>query len=136
MKKKADADVVGLFHSFQRDVLDNKPSFSQMYDDVRMMQFKVRPVNGDVSELNFDNDSFIEALWSLGKLDQFFHAHVTILSKEEKKVFYKLFDSLYQQYQGVLNGVNLRPDQFDRPETRPETGFEVEIFREKNRMDN
>lgn len=134
MKRKITIDVVDMFQKFQNDVLGNKPDFDQMFSDVQMMQFKVRPVTGDIAGLNFDNYIFIETLWSLGKLDEFFHQHVSDLNKSEKKVFYQLFDGLYQQYQSQLNKVNLKTDLPDTATT--EGAFEVEIFREKRSMDN
>ena len=134
MKRKITIDVVDMFQKFQNDVLEKKPDFEQMFSDVQMMQFKVRPVTGDIAGLNFDNYIFIETLWSLGKLDEFFHQHVTGLNKTEKKVFYQLFDGLYQQYQSQLNKVNLKTDLPDTAKT--EGAFEVEIFREKKSLDN
>ena len=134
MKRKITTDVVDMFQKFQHDVLEKKPAFDQMFSDVQMMQFKVRPVTGDIAGLNFDNNSFIETLWSLGKLDEFFHTHVTGLSKSEKKVFYQLFDGLYDQYQSQLNKVNLKTDLPDTATT--DGAFEVEILREKKSRDN
>lgn len=131
MKRKT-VDVLDIFSKFQHDVLEHKPALEQMYADVQMMQFKVRPLAGDIAGINFDNIIFIETLWSLGKLDEFFHQTVTSLSKTEKKVFYQLFDGLYKQYQSKLNKVNLKTDL---PDTSS-GAFEVEIFREKKSLDN
>ena len=44
-----------------------------MFEEVRMMKFKIKPIQGDVSAFNLKNERFIESLWSLGKLDEFFH---------------------------------------------------------------
>ncbi|MFW5703683.1 MAG: hypothetical protein ACOCXQ_02515 [Patescibacteria group bacterium] len=122
-------DVVQMFTDFQNQVLEKKPSFPDMCSDVRMMRFRVRPVHGDISELNFQNYAFIEALWSLGKLDQFFIETVDSLNKKERSVFFSLFDRLYQQYQSKLNHINLKSDRYDEEKTT--NGFEVEIFRER-----
>lgn len=126
MKKKGNKDIVTMFHSFQKDVLNKKPSNAQMFDDIRMMKFKVRPVTGDIAALDFQNSMFVETLWSLGKLDEFFHDTVDFLSKDEKQVFFRLFDDLYQDYQDKLNEINIRADKFSS-----DFAFEVEIFREK-----
>ena len=134
MTTKTKHDVVGMFQRFQKRVLDKKPSTREMAADVRMMQFKVRPVHGDVYELNFENGDFIETLWSLGKLDEFFMQNVAKLNEDEKNVFYSMFDRLYQQYQSKLNHINLKRDQYD--EEKMANGFEVEIFRERNKKSN
>lgn len=132
MKNKTERDVIEMFHRFQQSVLDNKPSFREMCEDVRMMRFKVRPVQGDIAELNFKNISFIETLWSLGKLDEFYQEHVDDLTKKEKQVFYTIFDGLYHQYQEDLNLIDLKSDTFEKVQN----GFEVEIFRERSQRDN
>lgn len=132
MKNKTERDVIEMFHLFQQSVLDNKPSFREMCEDVRMMCFKVRPVQGNISDLNFKNNTFIETLWSLGKLDEFFQEHVHDLTKKEKQVFYTIFDGLYHQYQEDLNLIDLKSDSFEKVGN----GFEVEIFRERSQRDN
>jgi hypothetical protein len=128
MKKKPQTDIVDLFQRFQKEVLDRKPSFTQMFDEVRMMKFKVRPVTGDIGALDFQNNTFVETLWSLGKLDEFFHNSIKDLSKDEKQVFFRLFDDIYQDYQSQLNDINIRADKFNQDN---DFTFEVEIFREK-----
>ncbi len=102
-----------------------------MFDEIRMMRFKVRPVTGDISSLDFDNSTFIETLWSLGKLDEFFHTTVDDLNKDEKQVFFRLFDDLYQDYQDRLNEINIRADKFSQ-----DFAFEVEIYRDKGNNGN
>lgn len=134
MSTKTKHDVVGMFQTFQKTVLDKKPSTKEMRADVRMMQFKVRPLQGDIYELNFQNSDFIETLWSLGKLDEFFQNNVSDLNEEERNVFYSMFDRLYQQYQSKLNHINLKRDHYD--EEKLSGGFEVEIFRERSKKAN
>jgi hypothetical protein len=134
MKAKSEKDVVAMFQHFQQHVLENKPSLKDMISEVRMMQFKIRPVEGDITALNFKNYSFIETLWSLGKLDEFFLQHESKLKKSDKIVFYRLFDGLYEQYRNKLNHINLKKDQYD--EGKVPSGFEVEIFREKSKKSN
>jgi len=131
MKKKQKNDIVSIFQNFQMEVLNRKPTHNQMFDEIRMMRFKVRPVTGDISALDFDNTTFIETLWSLGKLDEFFHSTVDDLDKAEKQVFFRLFDDLYQDYHERLNDINIRADKFSQ-----DFAFEVEIYREKGNNGN
>jgi hypothetical protein len=72
MDKKNKMDVVEMMSTFQNTILNNKPNEKDMYDEVRMMRFKVKPVHGDLSVLNINNHHFMEILWSLGKMDEFF----------------------------------------------------------------
>lgn len=134
MKNKTDHDVVQMIHDFQKNVLDQQPSYEEMASEVRMMRFRVRPVEGDILKLNFENTDFVGILWSLGKLDEFFQYVVPSLSQKEKEVFYQLFDRLYQNYQNQLSHINLRSPSTD--EERASHRYELEIFREKHRRHN
>ena len=78
MDKKNKMDVVEMMSTFQNTILNNKPNEKDMYDEVRMMRFKVKPVHGDLSVLNINNHHFMEILWSLGKMDEFFQANAGI----------------------------------------------------------
>ena len=88
MRKKSNTDVIEIVSKFQKNILENKPSDDQMYQDVRMMKFKVKPVLGDISILNLKNNTLIEILWSLGKIDEFFQNQSDKLDDTEREVFY------------------------------------------------
>lgn len=129
MKKKIESDVVLLLEQFQKNILGNKPSIDQMIKEVQMMKFKIRPIQGDFSHLNFQNSRFIEILWSLGKMDEFFDRRLSTLPQKQKGIIFNYFDSMYHTFQEELNKLNLK---------LPKTGkissvFEMEIFKEKKR---
>lgn len=128
MKKtsKQNKDVISLFGSIQK-VISSKPSINQMFDEVQMMKFKIKPIQGDLMSFNLKNHQFIESLWSLGKLDEFFYKVVPDLNKREKEVFMRIFDSLYFKYQQQLNQTNLQQKKV----TLTKTGLlELEIYKE------
>lgn len=127
MRKKTSKDVISLFGNIQK-VISSKPNIDQMFEDVRMMKFKVKPIQGDLMAFNLKNENFIESLWSLGKLDEFFYKEVPSLSKKEKEFFMKIFDSLYFKYQQQLNQSNLQ----QRKVNLSKTGLlELEVFKER-----
>ena len=127
MRKKTSKDILSLFGNIQK-VISSKPNVSQMYQEVRMMKFKIKPIQGDLMSFNLRNEQFIESLWSLGKLDEFFFKEVPTLSKKEKEVFMRIFDSLYYKYQQQLNQTNLQ----QRKVTLTKNGLlELEIYKEK-----
>jgi hypothetical protein len=138
-QRKEINDVVTLISRFQETVLENKPSLPRMYADIRMMKFKVRPLNGEFSNLDFKNETFLETLWSIGKLDDFYQSQVNFVSPHQKEIFHRLFNEMYNSYHQKLNKINLRPEEI-RGNSR--FGFELEIFREnrqsatKNRVVN
>ncbi|MEK7597140.1 MAG: hypothetical protein AAB441_00670 [Patescibacteria group bacterium] len=126
MKKKISRDVISLFGNIQK-IISAKPNINQMFEEVQMMKFKIKPIQGDLMSFNLRNEQFIESLWSLGKLDEFFFREVPTLSKKEKEIFMKFFDSLYFKYQQQLNQSNLQ----QRKLTLKRTGLlELEIYKE------
>ena len=97
-----------------------------MWAEVCMMKFKIRPVMGDISSLNFHNNNLIELMWSLGKLDDFFHQEYKKLSNSQKDIFFKIFEDLHEQFQSELNALNLNRNVADS--VNP--SLEMEIFKE------
>ena len=127
MRKKTTKDIISLFGNIQKEI-SSKPDVNQMYKDVQMMKFKIKPIQGDLMAFNLKNENFIESLWSLGKLDEFFFKEVPFLSKKEKEIFVKIFDSLYFKYQQQLNQSNLQ----QRKVTLTKIGLlEMEIYKER-----
>jgi hypothetical protein len=129
MNNPSEGDLYERIHLFQQEILTKKPAHEQMYHEVRMMNFKVRPVAGDMSQLDFGNSEFIDALWSIGKLDEFFRNEVERISKEEKKVFFDLVDEMRTNFQMQLNRANITSS---RHIDEKRSVFEVEIIKEHN----
>ena len=117
---------------FQKDILEHKPTATQMYQEIRMMQFKIKPLQGDISLLNLTNAHFIEILWSLGKLDEFFQGHYKKVTLRKRDLFLRLFDEIHGKFQDQLNALNLKPERIpDSSEM-----FEMEIFKERSAKPN
>ncbi len=126
MKKKEAVDLLLILADFQRNTLESKPSIEAMMDEVRMMHFKIRPLQGDVSLLDLREDKLIETLWNLGKLDEFYQKHNNRLSSNQKSIFFNFFDEIYGKFQNQLNKLNLRSTvKTDVPST-----IEMEIFKD------
>jgi len=125
MKRKTNKDVLELIGNFQK-TLENNPPLSKMYKEIQMMKFKVKPIHGNFSVVNLNNEKFIKALWSLGKLDDFFQKEFRGLSSKNKELFSKILESIYQKCQMELNKADLQVE-----EVTSDSGFlEVEIFKE------
>lgn len=103
-----------------------------MYDEVRMMKFKIRPLQGDISVINLHDNSFIEILWSLGKLDEFYHLNVEKISQTEQETFYKLVDEMYDRFQEQLNTLDLKHERFPQSAS----SFEMEIYKDGKQRPN
>ena len=130
MKKKVSTpDMLNLFKSFKKNVLDKKPSHEQMVRDVYMMKFKIRPLQGDVSKLNFSNETFVETIWRLGKMDDFIEKHIHSIDKNQEHAFFHYFEGMYKQLQNTLSTLHFGTQTGDIFVKRD--FVEMEIYKEK-----
>lgn len=113
-----------------KQILDNKPTQDQMLKEVEMMRFKIKPVTGDISILNFKNSQLVETLWGLGKLDEFFQSHFKNISKSDKEIFFQMVGQLRGRLENQLSRINFR-----RPVNVPQM-IEMEIFKEYPKRNN
>lgn len=127
-KKETPLDILKLFKIFKTDVLDKKRSHEQMVKDVYMMKFKIRPLQGDISKLNFSDATFVETIWQLGKMDDFIEKHIHLINKKQEEAFFHYFEGMYKQLQNTLNSLNFgvqRGDLFAKRDL-----IEMEIYKE------
>ena len=104
----------------------------QRDEEIRMMKFRIRPLQGNVLSVNLNNEKFIEVLWSMGKLDEFYQSEFSSLTPKNKQLFIKIFEDLHIQFQEELNRVNLLKGRYSK---KPQT-LEMEIYKEKNKKVN
>ncbi|PIV62792.1 hypothetical protein COS12_01035 [Candidatus Roizmanbacteria bacterium CG01_land_8_20_14_3_00_33_9] len=126
---KNQKDILERLADIQKTLLSQRPSIGQMWEELRMMRFKVRPTSGDIYQVNLNDTRFVEILWNLGKLDELFQREVKLIDKSEREIFYRFFDDTYRRFQDMLNQLNLRkPFQIRTP-----SFLKMEIFRESKR---
>lgn len=125
-RKKFDAfDAVA---QLNLSILKQKPSVSQMKRDIQMNRLRIKPHMGDVFSLNMGNDQFIEALWSIIKIDEYIENTVDKLPRKEVDMFYQMSSYFRQQFQDTLNRIDMRlPHMKSRPTEQP---VAIEIFRD------
>lgn len=128
ISKKTDA--VDRIKRFQLEILAKKPTVDEMVHDMRMMNFKIRPVSGDITELDYGNDDFIDALWSLGKLDEFFRSEFDTIDKKEKDVFFRMINDLRVNFQNQLKKANIQAIELQDKSILQ--FFEIEIIKDNN----
>lgn len=122
-------DVISLLSYYQKTVMANKPSLDIMMDEIKMMNFKIRPLSGDFSVINGMDSKLIEMIWNLGKLDQLYREKENLLKSKDRKLFLKFFESVHEKFQkdlGLLKLVN--NEQLDSSNV-----LEMEVFRETPR---
>lgn len=125
MKKRLNKGVVDIFSNLKK-VFNSKPSKGEMFEEVRMMKFKIKPISGDISLLHLKNYNLIETLWSLGKLDEMFQKEYQSLPNDQKEVFFRIFDNLYQQFQDQLNKISVSTEK----RSNIPHSLEMEIFKD------
>jgi len=126
-KKQGTPDVLGLFLDFQKDIMEHKPTTDKMFEELQMMRFRIKPVQGDLSILNLKDKQLIEILWNLGKLDEFFHKKYRFLPLAKKKMFFQLFENLHRTYQDQLNDLSIHASE----EISLSSTIEMEIYKEE-----
>ena len=124
MKNRKNNDVFEILSDLQA-VLRKKPSPEKMFEEITMMGFKIKPLMGDISLVNVKNNQLIEALWGLGKIDDFFHKEFNQLSLKDKDTFFRVINDIKGGYEQQLNRVGLKERSTI---TSP---VELEIFKEK-----
>lgn len=128
-KNEKKEDVISLLSYYQKTVIANKPSLEIMLDEIKMMNFKIRPLSGDFSVINGMDSKLIEMIWNLGKLDELYREKENLLKSKDRKLFMKFFESLHEKFQKDLGFIKLK--NIDQSE--PSNILEMEVFREAPR---
>mgnify|MGYP001579585624 FL=1 len=128
-KNEKREDVISLLSYYQKTVIANKPSLEIMLDEIKMMNFKIRPLSGDFSVINGMDSKLIEMIWNLGKLDELYREKENLLKSKDRKLFMKFFESLHEKFQKDLGFIKLK--NIDQSE--PSNILEMEVFREAPR---
>src|SRR3989344_1469946 len=123
---KKNRDVVDIFSKLKK-TLDIKPTMEKMYEEVRMMRFKIKPIAGNIFLLKLKNRNLIETLWGLGKLDEVFQQEYKNVSSDQQEAFFRYFDNLYQHFQERLNNISASSEL----KTNLPQVLEMEIFKDK-----
>jgi len=129
-KRKKKQDVFSRLAAFAKAIKTNKPSQQDMMDEVRLMHFRVRPMQGDLGSVDLSDTRFIEALWSLGKLDELYQSEICDYPKKQRDIFFEYMSSMHANYARMLQDdfAALTPEEVlgsDGPEA-----IEIEIFRQ------
>lgn len=93
-----------------------------------MNALKIRPYAGDVFHLNMSNEQFIEALWSIVKLEEYMFQSEKQLSRRQAYIFFQMMRQVKDSFQEQINRIDMRlPHVKTQGIENPVT---MEIFRE------
>lgn len=133
MDDTSSPDVFEKLKQFQVMLESNRLSSEEMLHEIRMMNFKLRPLSGEIAELDFSNEGFLHALWKLGKLDELFRREFGSLHEDDRELFFRLVDEMRLKLQYELNRATVwHKDMPDKK--RPQ--YEVEIIKDLVRHTN
>lgn len=107
MTSKNRIDLVDSLKNMQK-ILTNRPQYKEMLAEVQMMRFKIKPIMGNITEINLQDLQLIEILWSLGKLEEFFKRDYDRIPVKQRGSFLRIFDSIRGQLQENLGQLNIR----------------------------
>ncbi|GIW62243.1 MAG: hypothetical protein KatS3mg090_0069 [Patescibacteria group bacterium] len=94
MKKK---DFVSFLVDFIKKTLNSMPNDADLEDEVKMMLFKIRLIEGDLSKLlKKDKKNFLRFVWLVGKLNDLFEQEAN-LSEDEKNNLIDAFVNIYNK---------------------------------------
>lgn len=104
------------------------PNREQMLHEVKMMNFKIRPVSGDIFKLAKQNNNLMESLWRIGKIEDVVMRAYDNLDRRELKTFFNYMDHLEAQMQyKIIGSVD---DELDDVQ-KDLRSITMEVFRER-----
>ncbi|HLD27077.1 MAG TPA: hypothetical protein VJB63_03925 [Patescibacteria group bacterium] len=92
MKNDPSKTAISLIQKIKQEIEESNISIHTMIEEVKMMQFTIKPIHGDISLLIKKDHAFIAALWKLGKMDHIISTEASQLNNKEKKIFFNYIE--------------------------------------------
>ncbi len=112
------------------EVENARPSKERMIEDIKMMNFKIRPLVGDIFELVKKEVGFIESLWKIGKIETIVAGGINELNKSEKETFLGYLEDFQNQ---AKRRISFIAKQLPPEASKNMNVLELEVFKEKKR---
>lgn len=120
--------ALDLIKKISMEVEQKMPSQIEMMTDIKMMNFKIHPVSGDIFSITKKEIGFIESLWKLGKIEELMTDKIELLDDMEKDVFYNYLDEMQIRTQNnIADNIN----QLSKKDQRQLKILEFEIFKDR-----
>jgi len=123
--------VLDLIKKITFEIESAKPSKKQMIEDVKMMNFKIRPLIGDVFDLVKKEVGFLESLWKIGKIEEIVSGGVSKLNNEEKEIFFRYLDDFQNQMERKISSII---KDLPAEESKNMRVLELEIVKERKKQ--
>jgi len=107
MTNKNRIDIVDSLNQIKK-ILFAQPDYQKMRDEIRMMGFKVKPLVGNVAEVNLQDLRLMEIIWRLGKLEEFFIRDFDKIPVKQQPSFLRIFEMVKKRLQDSLIRLDIR----------------------------
>ncbi|HLC94677.1 MAG TPA: hypothetical protein VJH96_03870 [Patescibacteria group bacterium] len=87
-------NVLQLIQKVKKVMQRQAPPQEQMMQEVKMMNFKVRPLFGDISLLMRRKSGFLEAVWRVGSIEETVAKNICKLDRQEQELFFRYLEKL------------------------------------------
>ena len=112
-----------------KNILNKKPPLEKMKEEVRLMGFHIRPLAGNPDFLReVKNDKFVEALWTLGKIEILIEKNFHRLTLEQKKLIIRSIEEIEKKLDLTLPIEEL-PSFKNHADENSSSYLMLEIFR-------
>jgi hypothetical protein len=112
-----------------KEILEKKPPLAKMKEEVDLMGFSIRPIEGDPQIIkNIDDRQFIETLWTIGKIDLLLEKKFHRLTEVQKKI---VLDTLTQLQEKLILKAKIKPELANQSDQEAPPHLMLEIFRKQ-----
>ena len=87
--------VNGLIEKINIEIESAVPTRQKMITDLKMMNFKIRPLSGDLFSIPANTDiSLLTSLWKIGKIEEVVKVAVATLNEDDIESFFYYLEDL------------------------------------------
>lgn len=119
--------VLEIINKIKKEIEEVRIPREKMIQELKMMNFKIKPVIGDLFQAAQKQDLFLESLWKIGKIDEIVSFYSDRLSEEEKKVLFQYLENFKQTK--TINSLPLSEKNLPHEEI---TVLEVQLYKKSS----
>jgi hypothetical protein len=128
-KKAKKGDVFTFVMLSLKEILEKKPPLAKMKEEVNLMGFSIRPIEGDPQIMkNIDDRQFIETLWTIGTIDGLMEKNFYRLSGEQKEI---VLNALSKIKENLILKAKIKPEMMEEFDQETPPYLMLEIFRKE-----
>jgi len=128
--KKAKKTALQYIQQVMDNVEANALSPQEMLTDIKMMNFKIRPLSGDIFSMSKKHSELLESLWRIAKIEEVVVEVLQTLEEDEKETFFTYLHMLETKFQKQVHESLASASASEQKKVSMTT---LEIFREVSR---